>query len=95
MTTSRPPITPFISGFSDSNDILSNYECTRLITRLLDQQGPENFGKAPVPKDKGYPSQTPEFNLLFYKDSETKGYKSGSVYSAENIKVDYSAKTRN
>lgn len=39
MTTTKSPITPTISGFSDSTDILSDYECTRLLTRLIDQLG--------------------------------------------------------
>ena len=40
MTTPKPPISvPSLSGFSDSNNILSQYECTRLLTRLVDQRG--------------------------------------------------------
>jgi cyanophycinase len=39
MATAKSLLTPTISGFSDSVDILSEYECTRLLTRLIDQLG--------------------------------------------------------
>ena len=95
MTTIKKAITPSISGFSDSYNILSGYECTRLITRLLDQTGMENLGKTQIPKDAPYPQDTPVFDILFYKGPETKGYKSIDGYTGENIWVDVSGETRN
>lgn len=38
-STSKPSLSPSLTGFSDSHHILSSYECTRLITRLIDQLG--------------------------------------------------------
>ena len=35
ITTSKKAISPDISGFSDSSDVLSAYESTRLLTRLV------------------------------------------------------------
>jgi hypothetical protein len=37
--TNKPAITPTQSGFVDSSNILNSYECTRLVTRLVDQKG--------------------------------------------------------
>ena len=37
--TSKPSLSPSISGYSDSTNILSPSEGTRLITRLVDQLG--------------------------------------------------------
>ena len=94
LSTSKKAISPSISGFSDSNDILSSYECTRLMTRLVDQFGFENLGRTRIPTDSTYPSSTPVFNILFYKDQETAGYKNGNSYTIENIKMDFSAESR-
>lgn len=56
----------------DSNDILSSYECTELLTRLVDQTPGFNIGKAKIPK--GFPHTTPTFVLTFQKGDLTKGY---------------------
>ena len=94
ISTTKKVISPSIGGFSDSNDILSDYECTRLATRLVDQFGFENLGRTKIPLDEPYPSSTPIFNILFYKDQETIGYKNGSSYTIENIRMDFSAESR-
>lgn len=94
MITSKPPITPTISGFSDSTDVLADYECTRLLTRLIDQLGNENLGRTRIPEDEDYPKDTPHFDILFYKDGATKGFKSGNSYAAGNVWVDFSAEVR-
>jgi len=48
--SSKPLIsTPKYDGFQDSKSILSRYECTRLITRLVDQKGIYNLGKTTIP----------------------------------------------
>ena len=94
LTTTKKVLSPTISGFSDSNNILSDYECTRLATRLVDQFGKENLGRTRIPTDVAYPSSTPIFNILFYKDKETIGYKSGTSYTIESIKMDFSAESR-
>ena len=94
LTTSKHPLSPTKSGFSDSQNILSNYECTRLITGLLDQTANENLGKTKIPEDEDYPRNTPLFDLLFYKGADTKGYKTGNSYTAENIWIDFSAEVR-
>ena len=60
----------------------------------MDQFGFENFGRTRIPTDVAYPSSTPVFNILFYKDQETVGYKSGSSYTMESIKMDFSAESR-
>ena len=39
LSTVKSPISTSISGFSDSTHILSSYECTRLVTRLIEQGG--------------------------------------------------------
>lgn len=76
MTTSKPAISaPSLNGFADSPSILSKYECTRLVTRLVDQHGSENLGKTVIPAGEDYPRNTPTFDLLFYKNADTKGYK--------------------
>lgn len=92
--TNKAPLTPSQNGFSDSADILSAYECTRLITRLVDQKGVFNEGRTKTPEDKDYPSTTPPFSLSFYRGGETKGYRSGSRVSAEGVLLDISAETR-
>ena len=56
----------------DSNDILSSYECTTLLTRLVDQTPSFNIGRTKTPK--GFPSQTPTFKLTFMKGPMTTGY---------------------
>lgn len=47
--TNKPPLTPTQSGFSDSANILGAYECTRILTRLVDQKGVFNEGRTKTP----------------------------------------------
>lgn len=67
LKTSKPAIVPKESGFSDSSNILGPYECTRLITRLVDQKGVFNEGRTKIPEDEDYPATTPTFSFSFYK----------------------------
>jgi hypothetical protein len=53
-----------------------------LVTRLVDQKVSENLGKTVIPYGEDYPSDTPTFDILFYKNAETKGYKQGNSVSA-------------
>lgn len=92
--TSKPPIVPRESGFSDSDNILAPYECTRLITRLVDQKGVFNEGRTRVPADEDYPDSAPAFSFSFYKGEETRGYRAGEVITAEGVMLDISAETR-
>jgi cyanophycinase len=94
LTTAKKALAPTISGFSDSSDILSAYECTRLLTRLVDQAGLENLGRTRIPRDEAYPRSTPLFSLLFYKDTETKGFRRDTSYAVENVRLDVSAESR-
>ena len=95
MSTKKAAISaPSQNGFADSDNILAKYECTRLVARLVDQRGSENLGRTVVPAGEDYPQGTPTFDLLFYKNAQTKGYKSGGAISAENVSVDYSAEVR-
>lgn len=52
---------PQFQGYADSGDILSAYECTRLMTHLVDQRSPYNIGKTKTPEDEDYPEGTPTF----------------------------------
>lgn len=67
--TSKPAINPTESGFEDSANILSSYECTRLIMHLMNQKGVFNEGRTKTPEDEDYPSSTPPFSLSFYKSA--------------------------
>lgn len=49
LKTSKPALTPTQAGFTDSDDILGPYECTRLLTRLVDQKGVFNEGRTKIP----------------------------------------------
>jgi hypothetical protein len=92
ITSTKAVITnPTYLGYADSNDILSSYECSRLITRLVDQVGAFNLGKTSTPADESYPVDTALFDLIFYKEEETKGYKKGDLYTVENAYLDISA----
>ena len=68
------------------------YECTRILTRLVDQMVTENLGESVIPKDFG--SGTPIFSLLFYRNTETRAYKSGTAYTVEKVQLDLSAESR-
>ena len=94
LKTAKPAIVPKESGFADSSNILGPYECTRLITRLVDQKGVFNEGRTKVPADEDYPATTPTFSLSFYRGIETKGYRLGEVITAEGVMLDISAETR-
>ena len=59
---------PAYFRYADSNNILSGYECQRLITRLVDQVGIFNLGKTTTPGEEDYPFDTPRFDLIFYKE---------------------------
>lgn len=50
---------PTYSGYIDSNNILSAYQCSKLLTRLIDQVALMNLGKTKTPEDQDYPAGTP------------------------------------
>ena len=56
----------------DSSDILTSYECTTILTRLVDQTPSWNIGGTKKPK--AFPSSTPTFKLTFEKSTNTTGY---------------------
>jgi hypothetical protein len=66
-----------------------------LITRLVDQRGLFNLGKTTTPEDEDYPAETPRFDLIFYKEEETKGYKQNGRYTVANAYIDLTAEVRN
>jgi cyanophycinase len=81
ITSSKPEITtPYYTNYTDSADIAAAYECTKLLTRLVDQKAQTNYGRTKVPS--GYPSNAPRFELAFTKDSQTKGYYLNKKYTA-------------
>ena len=69
----------------DSNDILSSYECTTLLTHLVDQTPAFNTGRTKTPK--GFPTQTPIFKLTFSKGPLTFGYYSTTekLYTVDKV----------
>lgn len=58
--SSKPEIkTPYYTNYTDSSDITAAYQCTLLITRLVDQKSSTNYGRTKIPS--GYPSNAPKF----------------------------------
>ncbi len=49
LKTKKPALTPTQAGFTDSKNIFGSYECTRLLTRLVDQKGIFNEGRTKIP----------------------------------------------
>lgn len=89
VTSSKPAITtPYYTNYTDSSDITRAYECTLLITRLVDQKSSSNLGRTKIPS--GYPSNTPQFLLTFHKGAATKGYYASKKYTADRVLVDMS-----
>lgn len=81
ITSAKSEITtPYYTNYTDSSDIAASYECTKLLTRLVDQKAQTNYGRTKIPS--GYPSNAPRFEFAFTKDSETKGYYSNRKYTA-------------
>ncbi len=88
VTSAKPLIVnPYHNVSTDSSDILSSYQTTKLITRLVDQKPLYNIGLTRTPT--GFPSRTPTFSLKFYRDEKTKGYLSDHKYAAESVLVDF------
>lgn len=56
---------PKYSGHYDSNDLLKEYECETIATRLIDQTASYNIGYAVTPTQ--FPANTPKFKLFFRK----------------------------
>lgn len=88
---SKHPISqPQHKSHFDSSNIFSSYECTQLLTRLVDQTPLYNVGSTQKPK--GFPSTTPTFKLTFERGYMTKGYYSTTekVYAVERALVHFS-----
>jgi cyanophycinase len=89
VTSSKSLITtPQFKNNTDSDDIFAPYECSLLLTRLVDQTAVLNRGKSTIPD--GYPKDAPVFELTFSKNAQTKGYRRGDAYTVVNAVLDYS-----
>lgn len=87
LSSSKPEIkTPYYTNYTDSSDITKAYECTLLVTRLVDQKPTANYGKTKIPS--GYPSGTPQFQIAFRQGNQTRGYYASKKYTAEKVLVD-------
>lgn len=80
---------PQFMSYSDSTDITSRYEMTRLITVLMDQAPNYNIGRTSEQED--FPADTPTFTIRFSRDAKTKGFRKGDQYTAENVLVSISS----
>lgn len=86
LSTARTLITqPKRMGFTDSSDITSRYEMTKLLTALIDQTASFNIGSTAEQED--FPEDTPSFRFTFAKDYKTRGYFGSGGYTAENVLV--------
>lgn len=89
VTSSKPLITtPHFKNSADSEDVLAPYEVSQLLTRLVDQTALFNRGRTAVPR--GYPEDSPIFEITLSRNAQTKGYRRGTAYTVVNAVVDYS-----
>jgi hypothetical protein len=86
LLTRRNLITqPKRMGYTDSSDITSRYEMTKLLTALVDQTASFNVGS--TAKQEDFPDDTPTFTFTFSRDFKTHGYFGDGSYTAENVLV--------
>lgn len=80
-------LSPQYNSHHDSNDILSSYECTLVLSRLVDQIPSFNVGRTKL--TQGYPYSVPTFRFVFEKNAQTKGYydKVKKIYSVSKALV--------
>jgi len=89
ITKRSPIIQPKKMGYTDSSDITSPYEITKLLAALIDQTASFNIGT--TAKQEDFPNDTPTFTFTFTRDYRTRGYFGDGSYTAENVLVEISS----